>query len=113
MIYLQHEFEEYFILIDGHGDFASGVIYEGKEELAEQFQSYAECDGYENKKLTDWSIGDCLTHWGFSLKKFVVKDFEDVSSEDIIMKHLINDIEHIKEHLPEEFKNEDMRDYLV
>ena len=68
MIYLEEK-KDYYILIDGQGsELGSGRIFEGLEELAEQFKDWAEADGYEDPKLIGWTIGDCLENWTFTLK---------------------------------------------
>jgi len=84
MIYLKTQ-KDYYILIDGQGaEFASGCIFEGLEELAEKFQEWADCDGYEDPKLIGWTIGNCLEHWTFTLKRYQVNDWVEVEGTNEI-----------------------------
>lgn len=78
MILLDHK-KQYFILIDNQGaDFAQGCIYEGLEEVMNQFRQWATADRYEDPMLEDWTIGDCLTHWQFTLKNYQANDWNEV-----------------------------------
>lgn len=84
MIILNEEIG-YYILIDGQGgDFASGVIFEGIVEVAEAFQEWAKCDGYEDPTLKGMSISDCLNNWTLTLKQYVDKDFIEVEIDYIL-----------------------------
>lgn len=87
MINLQTE-KDYFILVDGQGaDFAGGRIFESIDEVVEQFQEWAECDGYDDPKLIGWSIGDCLSGWTFELKYYTGTDF--VEAPEKFINHII------------------------
>jgi len=84
-----NENKDYFILIDGQGgSFAGNCIYEGINEVVEAFQGWAECDGYEDPKLINWTIGECLPHWTLDLKWYDGKDF--VEAPDRFIDHMIN-----------------------
>lgn len=75
MINLNNE-TDYFILIDEQGGtFGGGKIYEGAEEVMEQFRHWAEIDDYEDPTLKGWTISDCLAHWDFSIKTYDGRDF--------------------------------------
>jgi len=68
--------KDYFILIDEQGAcFASGCVFESIEEVAEKFKDWADSDEYEDPTLKDWTIGDCLAQWSFTLKVYHVNDF--------------------------------------
>ena len=83
MINLQEE-KNYYILVDGQGgQFGGGRIFEGVDELVEQFQEWADSDGYEDSSLFGWSIGDCLSNWVFELKLYNGIDFIEVTDEFI------------------------------
>ena len=71
--------KDYFILIDEQGgSFGSGRIFEGLEELAQQFRDWADADDYEDPTLKDWTIGECLANWVFELKRYNGQDFKTV-----------------------------------
>lgn len=81
MIYLEPK-KDYFILIDKDGaEFASGCLFESVQDLAQAFQQWAECDGYEDPNLTGWSIGDCISHWNFECKYYQVNDFVEIPEQ--------------------------------
>jgi hypothetical protein len=89
MINLYNETKNYFILIDGQGgNFAGQCIYESIGEVVEAFQGWAECDRYEDPKLINWTIGECLANWTLDLKWYDGKDFVD--APDKFIHHMIN-----------------------
>jgi hypothetical protein len=83
MINLQDE-KDYFILVDGQGaSFGGGRIFENIEEIAEQFQEWADSDGYDDPKLIGWTIGDCISNWTFELKYYTGTDFVEAPEKFI------------------------------
>jgi len=63
-----HEDKKYFTIEDGQGArFGAGRIFEGEEELKNQFREWADMDGYEDTTLKGWTIADCLENWVFTL----------------------------------------------
>lgn len=77
MISLDNE-RRYFILIDNQGgSFGGGRIFEGTDELIEQFQEWADSDDYEDPKLKDWTISQCIENWDMDLKEYDGIDFVD------------------------------------
>ena len=75
--------KDYFILIDGQGrNFCSGVLFESIEELAQKFRDWADADEYEDPTLKDWTIGECLANWVFTLKVYDGADFVEVEYKE-------------------------------
>lgn len=73
------EGKQYFILIDGQGgSFGEGRIFEGIQELVEQFQDWADMDGYEDPTLKGWSLLECIAHWTMTLKIYSGGDFMEI-----------------------------------
>ena len=73
------EDKQYFILIDGEGySFGGGRIFEGIEEVAEQFQDWANADDFEDPTLNGWPISECLETWDMDIKVYNGNDFMEV-----------------------------------
>lgn len=79
---------DYFILIDRQVSFGGGIIYEGIEEIIEQFRHWAEADGYEDPTLKGWTISELLSHWSFDMKIYDGGDFVELSKD--ILNKVIN-----------------------
>ena len=78
MIDLNEE-KQYFILIDGQGGrFGEDRIFEGIQELVEQFQTWAHIDGYQNPTLKGWNLMECVAHWTMTLKIYHGGDFMEI-----------------------------------
>jgi len=87
MIYL-NEYKKNYILIDKQGaTFCNHVIFEGIEEVAEQFISYAETDSYGNITLKDWSIASMLDNWCLDAKVYDGKDWVQLSESELNYIH--------------------------
>lgn len=86
------EDKELFILEDLQGmTFGGGRIFEGLKELKEQFQEYAEMDGYDDPTLKEWPIGECLENWGFNLWKYDGTRFRKIEDEALFgEKRILN-----------------------
>jgi hypothetical protein len=81
--------KDLFILIDGeNAGWAGNCIFEGINEVVTAFQGWAECDEYEDPKLINWTIGECLAHWNLDLKWYTGSDF--VEAPDRFIDHMIN-----------------------
>jgi hypothetical protein len=83
MINLQDE-KEYFILIDGEsGSFGGGRICEGKEEVVEQFNEWADSDEIDT---TDFTFGDFIEVWNIEIKKYNGKEFIELTDTELNYK---------------------------
>ena len=82
MIHLDDD-KDYFILIDGQGaSFGGGRIFEGIEEVADQFIEWADSDEMElaeNKQMPD-NIGGCLPLWVMDLQKYNGREWNSVEN---------------------------------
>lgn len=86
MISLDNE-KKYFILSDNQGGYGGGGrIFEGIEELIETFQEWADIDNYEDPKLKDWTICQCIENWGMDLKEYSGIDFVDAKDDILTYK---------------------------
>lgn len=82
MLYLDDN-KDYYILIDGQGGwFGCNRIFEGLEEVMEQFRLWADNDEYEDATLKDWTLGDCLDNWTMIIKKYNGSDFVYILVEE-------------------------------
>jgi len=83
MIYLKDD-KEYFIFIDGQGgSFGGGRIFEGKEEVFEQFAEWADSD---ESNIVGESFGDLISRWTIEIKKYNGKDFVELTDEELNYK---------------------------
>jgi hypothetical protein len=86
-IYL-NENKKNYILIDQQGtEFCNHVIFEGIEELAEQFISYAETDEYDDPTLKGATVQQMLYNWGFDCKVYDGKDWVELSESELNYIH--------------------------
>jgi hypothetical protein len=75
---------DYYILVDGQGlDFGGGRIFEGKAEVFEQFQEWADSDEYEDPTLKDWTLGQLIENWAIDIKKYNGADFRELSDTEL------------------------------
>ena len=86
-IYLNENKKNYMISDQQGAGFCSHVVFEGIEELAEQFISYAENDSYEDPTLKGWSISDMLESWCFEAKVYDGKDWVELSESELNYIH--------------------------
>lgn len=81
MINLNDE-TDYFILVDGQGGtFGGGRIFEGINEVIEQFEEWADNDGND---ISTYTVSDMLELWVFELKKYDCIDFVEVLDQKIL-----------------------------
>lgn len=79
-----HDNIEYFILIDGQGgSFGGGRICEGKEEVFQQFQEWADSDDIDIKGYT---FADLIEVWTIDIKKYNGTDFVELSDKELKYK---------------------------
>ena len=72
--------KDYYTLQDEQGaGFCDGVIFEGIKEVKQQFNFYADTDGYESDVAGTWTISDCIQNWQFTLRKWNGATFEELS----------------------------------
>ena len=79
MITLQDN-KDYYIIIDNEAGWNSGCIFEGKEEVFETFQTYADIDEINIKKYT---FADCMDTWNMEIKKYNGRDFEELTRGEL------------------------------
>jgi hypothetical protein len=76
--------KEYFILIDGQGGtFGGGRICEGKTEVFEQFEDWADSDEID---ITDYTMSDLIEVWNIDIKKYNGADFVELSATELNQK---------------------------
>jgi hypothetical protein len=87
MIFLKYDIQ-YFMLQDMQGnDWNANTIFEGIEEVAEKFISYAESDEMANNTLKGWSIQQMLEHWQFEA---TMLDYSTQSWKPLIGSYELN-----------------------
>lgn len=79
MIYLNED-SNYYIMIDKQGGVFGGYrIFEGINEVLDQFIQWGKDNEIES--IEDYSISDCIFLWEIDIKKYNGKDFTDDLSE--------------------------------
>lgn len=85
MIILQ-EHKEYFIIIDRDANWNEDCIFEGKEDVFDTFQTYADTDDYEDPTLKDWTFAECMDNWNMEIQKWTGQGFRELTLEELNYK---------------------------
>ena len=80
MIYLGDE-KNYYIMIDQQGGVFGGYrIFEGIEEVKNQFEEWGDSDEIED--IENMTISDCISLWQIDVKRYNGKDFTNELSDE-------------------------------
>jgi hypothetical protein len=73
--------KDYYILVDQQGaDFGGGRILEGKSEVVEQFQSWADSD---ERKISNYTFADLIDVWGIDILKYDGQTFRQLIESEL------------------------------